>query len=397
MLQNGGFEEKREERGLTRKQFMRFYAAMELRNWLRQGLLWGWMILPAATLVYGEAGWELVWSDEFEVAGKPDEEKWTYDLGGGGWGNAERQVYTDSLENARVEDGVLKIVAMQEDGDTRTPGYTSARLTTRGIHSQQYGRVEVRAKVPSETGTWSAIWLLSEDGIFSADYWPDNGEIDIMEHVGYEEDPLYLASRGEEWVPNIHSTLHTLERNHLVGQGIGDSVYVPDASTAFHTYVLEWDAEKIVTYVDGVEILRVEKATDAGIPLRNPPEELWPYWPFDQEFHLLLNVAIGGQWGGAFRPEFNDASPYGSNGIDHDGEWPQVMEVDYVRFYERAEAASEWRGYPVSESGWANTGEWMGMLYVAEEPYIYVPELEAWVWMSPATGTGSGAWLYRFH
>lgn len=351
-----------------------------------------WVLLGCA-LVRGE--WELVWSDEFEGSGAPEAEKWDYDEGGGGWGNEEKQVYTDDLSNARVEGGVLKIVVEQDTEGTRTPTYTSARLVTRGKQAMQYGRVEVRAKIPSETGTWSAIWMLSEEAIYDGAYWPDNGEIDIMEHVGYEEDPLYIASQGGGPIPNIHSTLHTAERNHMDSQGIGASRYVADASEEFHTYVLEWDEETITTKVDGEEILHVRKGSDVGIPLRNPPEEIWPYWPFDQKFHLILNVAVGGTWGGAFRPEWNAASPYGSSGIDHDGQWPQVMEVDYVRMYQRSgEPGNEWNGFPLVSADWADSGDWMGLLYVAEEPYVYVAQLGTWAWLPESAPEG---WIHLFH
>lgn len=294
------------------------------------------LLLALAPLAASAQDWELVWADEFSYEGAPDPGKWTYDLGGGGWGNDERQIYTDDPENAYVEDGRLHIVAVQEEGNSRTPLYTSARLLTRERQSIQHGRVEVRAKLPSETGTWSAIWMLATDALVSPTFWPDNGEIDIVEHVGYEEDPLYIDLQGGT-VNNVHSTLHTAERNHLESRGIGESLFLEDASSAFHTYVLEWNAEELVTTVDGQEMLRVRKESDVGIPRRNPPDELWPYWPFDQRYHLILNIALGGSWGGVFNPDLIPESPYNSSGIDHDGNWPQVMEVDYVRFYQRAE------------------------------------------------------------
>jgi beta-glucanase (GH16 family) len=289
----------------------------------------------------GAQEWELVWADEFDTAGAPDPAKWAYDLGAGGWGNSEVQTYTDELENARVENGHLLIQVQQSEG-TRVPSYTSARLVTRERQSLQYGRVEVRAKLPSETGTWSAIWMLSTDALLADAYWPDNGEIDIVEHVGYEEDPAFLALRGQDSMPNLHSTLHTAERNHFDSSGIGGSSYVPTASTEFHTYAFNWTPERMEFWVDDTLHFEVDKATDAGIPRRNPPSDLTPYWPFDQRFHLILNIAVGGSWGGHFNSNYYPGtSPYGQDGIDHDGVWPQTMEVDYVRFYKPAKALVE--------------------------------------------------------
>ena len=320
------------------------------------------ILLLAISLTSADAqDWELVWADEFEIDGSPNPENWTYDLGGGGWGNNEKQVYTDDAANAYVEDGKLHIAAVQEVGDTRTPQYTSARLLTRERHSLQHGRVEVRVKLPSETGTWPAVWMLATDALVSPDFWPDNGEIDIVEHVGYEEDPLFLEAIGQELVKNVHSTLHTAERNGLENQGTGDSVYLPTASSEFHTYVLEWNAEELITTVDGEEVLRVRKNEDMGIPRRNPPDEIWPFWPFDQRYHLILNIAIGGNWGGIFNPDNFPSSPYGSNGIDHDGEWPQVMEVDYVRFYKPAEEVNRRHVVP---------GTWMPTDYRTESGFL---------------------------
>lgn len=282
--------------------------------------------------------WELVWADEFEMEGAPDPAKWDYDLGrgNGGWGNNEVQTYTDSLENARVENGYLLIQARQVEG-SRSPAYTSARLVTRERRSLEYGRVEVRAQLPSETGTWSAIWMLPTDALLSEVFWPDNGEIDIMEQVGYEEDPLFLAEVGESVLPNVHHTVHTKVRNGLTSTGIGGKVPIADASEAFHVYAVNWYPDRLEFFVDEVNTLTLHRETDMGIPVRNRPADISPYWPFSQRFHLLLNIAVGGNWGGHFRDTWYPDSPYGPDGIDHDGEWPQTMTVDYVRIYERAD------------------------------------------------------------
>lgn len=280
-----------------------------------------------------ENEWTLVWADEFDYVGSPDPEKWGYDLGAGGWGNGERQTYTDDLANARVENGSLLIQAVQADGNTRAPSYTSARLTTREKKSIQYGRVEVRAILPYETGTWAAIWMLSTDALLSDVYWPNNGEIDIVETVGYENDPLFLQIRGVEFLSNVHSTLHTEARNHRSAGGIGGSTFSSEIYDQFNTYALEWFPDRIEFFFNGESYLRVDRDRNAGIPGRNRPDDLSPWWPFDQRFHLILNIAVGGSWGGHFNQEFYPTSPY-AIGINDGGDWPQTMEVDYVRMYQ---------------------------------------------------------------
>lgn len=300
------------------------------------------LFLLASTSSLLASDWTLVWGDEFDYEGAPDPSKWTYETGGGGWGNAEVQVYTDSLDNARVESGRLLIQAHQTEG-ARVPGYTSARLLTRERQSFQYGRFEVRAKLPSETGTWSAIWFLATDALLSPTFWPNNGEIDLMEQVGYEEDPLFWAAKGTNPGNNIHATLHTEMRNHLAGSGIGGSTRIADAANAFHVYAMEWTPNRLEFFVDDVSFLTIRKDRDVGISQRNPPADTTPFWPFDQRFHLLLNIAVGGSWGGHFNSNFYPQSPYGLDGINHEGEWPQTMEIDYVRYFQPTNAVAEQR------------------------------------------------------
>lgn len=293
---------------------------------LAGAVLWGGLMGTAAV----PDEWELVWSDEFEEAGAPDPAKWTYELGGGGWGNGERQVYTDSLENSRVEDGRLIIEAHQVLG-SRTPGYTSARLITREKGQWKYGRMEIRAKMPRTTGTWSAIWMLAADTLHSVNLWPDNGEIDIMEHVGYEEDPLFKEIAGDPELPNVHGTVHTEMRNGRDNQGIGGKTYLPTVTTDFHTYAVNWLEDRIEWEIDGEVYFTFLRST--VVSTRNPPDDPSPFWPFSQRFFLILNIAIGGDWGGHFNSGYYAQSPYGPDGIDHDGVWPQRMEVEYVRVY----------------------------------------------------------------
>jgi licheninase len=237
--------------------------------------------------------WTQVWGDEFDGEGLPDTTRWRYEVGGHGWGNQERQYYTKARpENARVEDGHLVIEARREayeDSD-----YTSARLNS--AKSWTYGRVEIRAQVPSGRGTWPALWLLASQDTYGDAFWPDNGEIDIMEHVGY--------------APNvIHSTVHTEAYNHVKGTQRGDTLRVPTATTAYHVYALEWTPTEIRSFVDGERYFTFRKGAGAD----------YTTWPFNHDFHLVLNVAVGGTWGGA-------------EGVAPDV-WPAAMRVDYVRVY----------------------------------------------------------------
>jgi beta-glucanase (GH16 family) len=360
---------------------------------LAVALLSAWLPVAAAA-----AEWELVWSDEFAYAGAPDPAKWEHELGGGGWGNGEVQTYTDSLENSRVEDGRLIIEARQKT-DTRVPSYTSARLVTRGLGEWKYGRFEARVKLPRTTGTWSAVWMLAAERVHSPALWPDNGEIDIMEHVGYEEDPVFKALRGEPELPNIHGTLHTFERNGRDNQGIGGKTYLADATSAFHVYAVNWTEDRIEFEIDG-EVYNTIYRADL-VPARNPPDDPWRYWPFNQRFFLILNIAVGGDWGGHFNSTFYPGqSPYGGDGIDHDGEWPQRMEVDYVRVYAPAEAPANWKGLAVDAQGNADTGDWLGPINVTHAPWIYSHRLGRYIYPWAAQEedfmAGSGwIWLPR--
>lgn len=245
-----------------------------------------------------ELHYNLVWSDEFDYEGLPDESKWGYDVGGHGWGNRELQYYTEG-ENADVADGVLTITARKED--YLGSDYTSTRLISKNKGDWLYGRIDVRAKLPSGRGTWPAIWMLPTEWKYGN--WPNSGEIDIMEHVGFSE--------GE-----IHGTIHTESYNHMKGTQIGKSLVREDAIDAFYTYSVEWLPDKLKFYIDD-KLYFVYKPSN----LISCPDE--GEWPFDQSFHLLLNIAVGGSWGGA-------------QGIDDDI-FPQEMVIDYVRVYQADE------------------------------------------------------------
>lgn len=243
------------------------------------------------------AGWKLVWQDEFDHGRQPDPAKWDYDVGGEGWGNHELQFYTKARpENARVENGHLVIEARREKWEQSE--YTSARLVTKGRADWTYGRFEIRARVPLGRGTWPAIWMLPTDWNLGNGGWPDNGEIDIMEHVGY--DPGV-----------IHASTHSQKHQWRIKTQRTATLPVPDAGDAFHTYALEWDAEEIRMFVDDRHYFTSRKQGGD-----------WTSWPFDRPFHLVLNLAVGGDWGGA-------------KGVD-ETIWPRRMDVDFVRVYQKA-------------------------------------------------------------
>lgn len=236
-------------------------------------------------------GKTLVWNDEFNYSGLPDSIKWNYEVGGHGYGNNELQYYTKNRkENARVENGNLVIEARKENWDQNK--YTSAKLVTKGLQSWKNGKVEVKAKLPKGRGTWPAIWMMSEN----MKEWPDDGEIDIMEHVGYN--PGF-----------VHASVHTKKYNHIINTQKTDTIVVNDVSEKFHVYKMDWSPEKIDMYVDDTKYytyINTEKTYEA--------------WPFDQPFYLILNQAVGGNWGG-------------KEGVD-ENIYPQKFYIDYVRVYQ---------------------------------------------------------------
>lgn len=236
---------------------------------------------------------KLVWADEFNYNGLPDKSKWGYDTGGHGWGNNEWQYYTEARrENAFVENGMLAITAIKEPFLGKN--FTSARMVSKGKGDWTYGRIEVRAKVPHGKGTWPAIWMLPTDWKYGG--WPRSGEIDIMEFVGYMPDSVF-------------GSVHTESYNHIKGTQSTKGVYLSDLVDGFHVYSIEWTKNKISFFIDGKkyhEFLNNGKGVDA--------------WPFDQKFHVILNQAVGGNWGG-------------QKGVD-ESIYPQQMLVDYVRVYQ---------------------------------------------------------------
>ena len=256
----------------------------------------GWMICSSFT--FPEKRMRLVWADEFDQPGLPDTAKWGYDIGDGcpgncSWGNNELQYYTAGrLENARVKDGHLIIEAHKEHMETRD--YSSARLVSKNKGDWTYGKIEVRAKLPSGRGVWPAIWMLPTDWAYGG--WPASGEIDIMEFVGYMPDSLF-------------GTVHTTRYNHILGTQQSKGQYCNTLSSEFHTYGIMWDEKKI-------DFLFDDKVYHT-FTNRNEGSD---GWPFDLDFHMVLNIAVGGNWGGKM-------------GVDT-SIWPQQMVVDYVRVYQ---------------------------------------------------------------
>jgi beta-glucanase (GH16 family) len=239
-------------------------------------------------------GYKLLFEDCFETDGLPNEKFWNIEKGGHGFGNQEDQYYTRRLKNVYVKDHILNITAYKETYYHRH--YTSAKLTTQNKQFIRYGRVEVMASLPKGEGTWPAIWFLG-DNIKTAG-WPLCGEIDLMEHVGKNPE-------------SIHFSLHSEGKNHHIGNQPTAFFKIPGILEGFHEYRMDWDETSISFYLDGMHYVTFTKDQQ--------DDEI--NWPFDQGFYLILNLAIGGTWGGQ---------------ID-DTIFPVSMKFKYVKVYERSE------------------------------------------------------------
>ncbi len=248
---------------------------------------------PAASLkAYEASDWRLIWSDEFDRDGRPDPAKWTYEHGL--VRNREAQFFTrDRPENARVAEGHLIITARKEPWENAS--YTSASLTTQGSFAFTYGKVEIRARVPAGRGTWPALWTLGTN--ITTAGWPACGEIDLMEFVGMTPD-------------TFHFTVHTKAFNHSKRTQKGANIAEADAAADFHRYGIIWSPERIDWFFDGRPVFSFAN-TGKG------PDE----WPFDSPQYLIMNLAIGGAWGGM-------------KGID-DTIFPAEFRIDYVRAWSR--------------------------------------------------------------
>ena len=238
--------------------------------------------------------YHLVWSDEFSYRGLPDSAKWNYETGKSGWGNNELEEYTaNDTGTARVSNGCLHLSAQKKSVAGKSY-YTSARLTTKNKGDWKYGKIEVRAKLPEGRGLWPAIWMLPTSHEYGE--WPASGEIDIMEHVGYDKDSIF-------------SSLHSKTYNHTIGTQKTKGVYIAHPYDTFHIYALECTPDEISFLLDGKVYYKVANE-----------HKTFAEWPFDKPFHLLLNLAVGGNWGGKY-------------GVD-ESVFPATMLVDYVRVYQ---------------------------------------------------------------
>jgi beta-glucanase (GH16 family) len=231
----------------------------------------------------------LLWSDEFNGP-TIDRSNWTFDIGGGGWGNNELEFYTDRTENARIENGLLVIEARKEKYRNRS--YTSARLKTQGLRNFKYGRIESRMKITYGQGLWPAFWMLGSN--VTTVGWPGCGEVDIMENIGRE--PAI-----------VHGTLHG--PGYSGANGVGGAYTLSQGAFAdnFHVFAIEWYPDHIDWFVDNTRYL-----TKSSTSLPGP-------WVFDHPFFILLNVAVGGSWPG--NPDARTV-------------FPQFLYVDYVRVYQ---------------------------------------------------------------
>ncbi|MBN2348095.1 MAG: family 16 glycosylhydrolase [Bacteroidales bacterium] len=238
--------------------------------------------------------YQMVWADEFDLD-TVNVSNWNFEIGNGnnGWGNNELQYYTSRPENAIIEEGKLVITAIKEVYNGYN--YTSARMQTRNKAYWRYGRVEMRAKLPQGAGTWPAFWMMPQNQVYGTSLWPDNGEIDIMEYVGYMPD-------------KVHGTVHTYQ--NFGSSGVSNSITYYGVENDFHIYAIEWDPDTIRWYVDEYLFGSYRRAGRD-----------WQYWPFDKEFYIILNFAVGGNWGGA-------------EGVD-ESVFPQRYEIDYVRVYQK--------------------------------------------------------------
>ena len=239
-------------------------------------------------------GYALVWADEFDREGRPDPDKWAFEVGPK-WANREEQAYTDRPDNAFVQDHQLHIRALRESRMGRN--YTSARMTTYPHAAWQYGYFEIRAKIPCGVGSWPALWFMpvsSKQGV----RWPLCGEIDMMEHTMLEPDTLVYSLHSEK----INHT-RPLERQRST------RVLSPGASKAFRVYGMEWTRDSIAYFLDGEPVCRYDRGGTEDVEI----------WPFDQPFFLIMNIAVGGFMGGPIR----------------EADFPYEMIVDYVRVYQK--------------------------------------------------------------
>lgn len=251
-------------------------------------ILTGSANMAHATSVYQK----LVWSDEFNNGSSLDTSKWSYNTGGGGWGNSELQTYTTNLQNVSQSNGNLVIQALY---NPKKNTYTSGRIRTYGKFDWTYGRLDVRAQLPTGLGSWPAIWMLPSGAKYGSQNLA-NGEIDVMEEVGADQNQIVGSAHSLAYNPSLGTTRHGI-------------INLPGANTAFHTYSLEWSPEYLSYQIDGAEYFRVANDHTG-----------YQSWPYDQPFYLIINLAVGGSWGGY-------------KGVDNSS-MPWQFKIDYVHIYQ---------------------------------------------------------------
>ncbi len=284
----------------------------------------GAVLLAASPGVAAEQPWRLVWSDEFE-GDQLDETRWTHAADCGGGGNDERQCYVVSQDTVSVRDGLLRLTAIKRrtrglanpwagpTGPMKTGDYASGKIVSQGKASWLYGRIEARARVPGGQGVWPAIWMMPETNAYGG--WPRSGEIDILETINLGA-PCDTCEGGRE--NRIFGTIH-------FGKGSGEAhrqhsgpFPMPSSADGFHVYAVEWSPGQIDWFVDGVRYFRATAEDWKPVDGEAGPA------PFDQPFHLILNLAFGGAW------------PEGANARGADeAALPATMEVDWVRVSQR--------------------------------------------------------------
>jgi len=299
--------------------------------------------------------WQMVWSDEFDGT-SIDTNKWNFELNCAGGGNNEKQCYTDSEQNAFIKDGVLNIVALPAEEGAEKP-YTSARLNTRYNADFTYGRFEMRAKLPSGQGSWPAFWMMPTDEVYGT--WPRSGEIDILEAVN-----LKTVAEDGTVEANIHGTLH-YGREWPNNSSSGKVYTLPEGMNPaddFHTYAIEWQEGEIRWYVDGYLYATQRRSEvrynskDEAVGLKHKGwfaeyfeqgnGELTTHWdnaPFDKDFYLILNNAVGGDWPENVNNLGVDAAAFAEG---------QSFEVDYVRVYQCAANTDKGKGCETVRPGY---------------------------------------------
>lgn len=276
-----------------------FFSILTLTTVLQLNSCTDKKVIPPVTAppVIVDKDWKFettpIWQDNFDGT-SVDQSKWTFETGGNGWGNNELQNYTNG-NNAKIENGALVLEARRESSNGRE--YSSTRMISKGKGEWLYGRFEIRAKLPKGRGTWPAIWMLSADNAYGN--WPASGEIDIMEHVGYDPE-------------RVHCSIHTSAYNHTRNTQKTASKMVAGAMDDFHLYRLDWTPYAVRGFVDNVQYFEFTNENKG-----------FTVWPFDKKFFMILNIAVGGDWGGA-------------QGVDNTI-FPARMLIDYVKVFKMIE------------------------------------------------------------